>query len=230
MRLMKSMRSCAAPPATSSSETPHVLSIAELRPISTACWQWKTALGGTERSPSHSLRRRLTQTNSTLASCKKRADSCLSTIRVGPSCAACLVGPIQPWESAMPRDSSRSATSGIRGCSLRFTPASLSCFCCWISRSNSSNQELCPPSAGWYVRPVSANAPSLALAPLPPPLAAVPRSSLSSQESSPTFSPEIFFLYQCSCILSMWKIRLARGVSPTLSGCQVLNNRLMTAL
>mmetsp|Transcript_11786 Transcript_11786/g.31967 ORF Transcript_11786/g.31967 Transcript_11786/m.31967 type:complete len:228 (+) Transcript_11786:653-1336(+) len=227
------MRSCAAPPAHSSSAKPQVRNMVALKAISTVCWQCHTDRAGVIGRPSISFKHRLATTSSTCASCAKRGDSCLSTMRGAPdpagstsiialSCGSCAVC---AWAASSEGRSTLSPSSSWPLSLLTFI-SSMSAFVCIISRSNSKNHEpsFCPSfwsSSGWSPEAMART--SLSFSPKLP-------SSPSSHESSPTFSPASRLLYHCSCARSKWKILLAIGVSPTLSGCHVLKRRRMTAL
>mmetsp|Transcript_37489 Transcript_37489/g.107116 ORF Transcript_37489/g.107116 Transcript_37489/m.107116 type:complete len:274 (-) Transcript_37489:599-1420(-) len=249
-RRMKSMRLWAAPPTTSSSATPHVRSIAAFNAISTACWQCHTAREGMERRPSSdSCISRLTTTISSFASCRYRAASTLSTMRRWDASSSGIFGPAKSGASAVAPAPSGPVALPFSGaadsaCAASFSSLGThvpSSFACRISFSNSSNQEAWPPSSpSPPCSPPSPASPSVNARRSPSRASVLPAgsfvflsassSSLSSQESSPTSSPAIFFLYHCSWARSRWKMRVAKGVLPALSGCQVLKSRRITAL
>mmetsp|Transcript_116360 Transcript_116360/g.334119 ORF Transcript_116360/g.334119 Transcript_116360/m.334119 type:complete len:240 (+) Transcript_116360:1184-1903(+) len=172
---------------------------------------------------------------------------CLSTMRFGPcrgaSRSICSTGfwvisvdsadwlppESSPPSSVLPLSSSASGIvgpySGFSGARASTLLTGRSCFLLRISLSNSSNQELWPPSAGTYSRSGAGRAfitPSVGVTTVP--------LSPSSSSHSPTTSPACFFLYHCSWLLNIRKILLDNGVSPARSGCHVLNRRRMTVL
>mmetsp|Transcript_120479 Transcript_120479/g.326935 ORF Transcript_120479/g.326935 Transcript_120479/m.326935 type:complete len:244 (+) Transcript_120479:522-1253(+) len=218
-RRMKHSTSCAAPPVTSSSATPHVRSMADFTAISTTCWLCHTpAEGRLRRSPAGQTIL-FAATNSRRA-CWSHLGACVRSMMRLPNILPSVLS-----YSCQCEVSPTSCTLGAMTSGPAFVLA-LAVFAsadCSISRWNSSNHDPMEPSCFSYCRPGNGK-----IGPFP--LSSLVSSSLSSQVSSPTFSPACFLLNQFSCRRSRRNTLLATGVSPTLSGCQVLKSLLMTSL